>query len=47
MQHKYHFKSLVLGIATLLAMSGTAVSQEEEKAAYRRGGYNRYLTPTH
>ena len=31
MQQKYHFKSLVLGIATLLAMSGTAVSQEEEK----------------
>ena len=31
MKSKTHFKSLVLGIAVLLAMSGIAISQEEEK----------------
>ena len=31
MQHKYYFKSLALGIAALVAMSGTAVSQEEPR----------------
>lgn len=28
MQHKFHFKSLALGIAALLVMSGSAISQE-------------------
>ena len=31
MKHKYHFKSLSLGIAALLAMSGIAVSQEKPR----------------
>ena len=38
MHRKYHLMSFALGIAVLLAMSSTALAQEN--AAYRSGGYH-------